>query len=1045
MPVLRSVRSAIAKAVRRAVGFITDTLYGAGGHEPVTIVDFEEEFYRGVGVANFTDLITHVRNSNATMTDGYGPELVTNGTFDTDSDWTDDSDSGASGSIVDGLAIVQGNNSRLVQNISTEVGKTYFVTATCSGAGSARIIFVKEFVTDATLLELHFDDGETRGAFTATSTTTEIMLYSYGSGITKFDNVSVREMPALKWAPHNLLAYSEDFSNSAWSKTNTTITANSATAPDGTTTADTLSHTADGASFFQQPTISDVAHTVSVFVKKVDHRWFRIAADTGSVWFDLDNGVVGTVNAQLNTPKIESVGNDWYRLEVSNDAPTTPFSLSFLLAPSDGSFSESVGTSVYIWGAHLYRSDLGGMVDNPERGDSYVPTAVRATGPNLITNGTFDTDTTGWAGLLGASLSVVNGTLRVAEDGNDASSARAYHSFSTVVGKAYEVKVDYVGGTGVNGEVYINNSTNFGGALASDNSIVAGTTCTISFVATATTTYILLGAGPASEYNDYDNVSVRESSVQPNAARFLPRIGHHVFNGNAWVNEGLLAESEARTNLIERSNTFNLVWSATGLSSRTANEVGPDGVANSAYTLTADTNGGIHANGNTTLFTSGSTHTGSCYFKKGTQRYVKLRAGNTATWPANVTFDLESGVVDTETNGTGTIQEIGNGWYRCSVTATAGATANTNFNIYILNDSKAESYTGTGAETIIVWGAQVEVGSTPSSFIPSDDGSSTATRAAETFTIPSANLPWPSPNYIGSERLTGSWAVPTGYDNTVSGTATSVVATGGTTTTRCFVEIDGVDAGEVYQVTLTVNSTSVGNVAVYLRDSSTGSGTILLTQTAIPEGITFVGHVAAASDVMSVLLVGSTGADFDATVSVREINPLSVSIAMDGRMTYADEDSYSTSIFYRWFGDANNYLVHRIDTALTQTGHQVVQHRVNGVDDYSTGNPSNTMFSPDVLVPFDVAARHGSTFVQAASDGLSPAPNTTPTALPDLSASDLDLAYDYMGTIRNFRVWDKDIGDAGLVEATQPSTEPSLSLTFEGTGTNSFIVNDWSE
>jgi hypothetical protein len=31
-----------------------------------------------------------------------------------------------------------------------------------------------------------------------------------------------------------------------------------------------------------------------------------------------------------------------------------------------------------------------------------------------------------------------------------------------------------------------------------------------------------------------------------------PRVGHHVWNGSAWVNEGLLHESEARTNGIRR-------------------------------------------------------------------------------------------------------------------------------------------------------------------------------------------------------------------------------------------------------------------------------------------------------------------------------------------------------------------------------------------------------------------------------------------------------------------------------------------------------------
>jgi hypothetical protein len=40
-------------------------------------------------------------------------------------------------------------------------------------------------------------------------------------------------------------------------------------------------------------------------------------------------------------------------------------------------------------------------------------------------------------------------------------------------------------------------------------------------------------------------------------------------------------------------------------------------------------------------------------------------------------------------------------------------------------------------------------------------------------------------------------------------------------------------------------------------------------------------------------------------------------------------------------------------------------------------------------------------------------------------------------------MWGQDITDAGLVEATEPSLVPSLSLTFDGTE-NSFIVEDWS-
>ena len=41
-------------------------------------------------------------------------------------------------------------------------------------------------------------------------------------------------------SPYNLLQYSEQFDNAAWTKTNSTITANATTAPDGTLSADII-------------------------------------------------------------------------------------------------------------------------------------------------------------------------------------------------------------------------------------------------------------------------------------------------------------------------------------------------------------------------------------------------------------------------------------------------------------------------------------------------------------------------------------------------------------------------------------------------------------------------------------------------------------------------------------------------------------------------------------------------------------------------------------------------------------------------------------
>jgi hypothetical protein len=105
---------------------------------------------------------------------------------------------------------------------------------------------------------------------------------------------------------------------------------------------------------------------------------------------------------------------------------------------------------------------------------------------------------------------------------------------------------------------------------------------------------------------------------------------------------------------------------------------------------------------------------------------------------------------------------------------------------------------------------------------------------------------------------------------------------------------------------------------------------------------------------------------------------------------------------------------------------------------------SATALTPGINVPFNIASRHGSTFIDAAVDGVALTEDTTPTALPDLSNTNLEIAQDFMGTIGTFRQFAGDIGDTGLVTATNPSTEPTLSLTFDGTG-GSFYNLNWSE
>ena len=191
-----------------------------------------------------------------------------------------------------------------------------------------------------------------------------------------------------------------------------------------------------------------------------------------------------------------------------------------------------------------------------------------------------------------------------------------------------------------------------------------------------------------------------------------------------------------------------------------------------------------------------------------------------------------------------------------------------------------------------------------------------------------------------------------------------------------------------------------------------------------------------------------TGINVDISdITFEQIDPLSVSIQMQGRMTYADTDEAASStgatgeaVFCSWKLNNSYWIAQRLDTT-------------NGTGQYNFGQrsvaqdvitSSGSIVSPNVLVPYNIASRHGSTFINGAVDGVALTANTTPVALPDLSATDFNLGYDYMGTISMLRVWADDLADAGIVEATEPSEVPSLQLTFDNSET-SFTIQDWEQ
>ncbi len=165
------------------------------------------------------------------MTDGYGPELITNGNFSNGTTgWTL---AGGTASVASNIVTLTNVSTRatLSQGFQTEIGKTYeldlgLIDNGDSGVLAATIRVVRTNSYAGTILvQANSPDANSTLTFTALDATTYIYLANNVTTAGKtvsFGPISVREVPAITWAPHKLLPYSEDFSTPAWTKNDCT-------------------------------------------------------------------------------------------------------------------------------------------------------------------------------------------------------------------------------------------------------------------------------------------------------------------------------------------------------------------------------------------------------------------------------------------------------------------------------------------------------------------------------------------------------------------------------------------------------------------------------------------------------------------------------------------------------------------------------------------------------------------------------------------------------------------------------------------------------
>lgn len=407
-------------------------------------------------------------------------------------------------------------------------------------------------------------------------------------------------------AEENLLTYSQEFDNAIWQKSNTTVTANSTAAPDGTTTADTVS--AAGTNYnivFRSfsAVLSAGTATFSFYAKQGTKSVVRFDANaslTGTVDaranFDLASGVLGTVDTATLTASIANAGGGWYRCVVTWTRVGTA-AANGIIAMSDSTSSAFASNSTagdfYVWGAQLEQRSAV---------TAYTPTTTQA-----ITN-------------------------------------------------------------------YIPQ---------------------------------LMTAAAGQPRFDYDPIT--------RAAK------------------GLLIE-EVRTNLLPYSTDFSSGWSIIG-SSSTGTTISPDGT-NTAILLTESTANSRHFITRLVSASASTIYTASFYLKYRSKQYavvaIKGYTGSASTVAFSQVVDLQNLTLGAGTNTVGSpastaasIQSVGNGWVRVSVTMNIGAGATSAYASASLSNSATPSYseevpiyTGDGYSGIYLWGAQLEAGAFPTSYIP---------------------------------------------------------------------------------------------------------------------------------------------------------------------------------------------------------------------------------------------------------------------------------------------------------------------------------------
>ena len=295
-----------------------------------------------------------------------------------------------------------------------------------------------------------------------------------------------------------------------------------------------------------------------------------------------------------------------------------------------------------------------------------------------------------------------------------------------------------------------------------------------------------------------DYIETGASTAQAGILEDMPRLD---YSGGASC-PSLLLEPQ-RTNLIPHSEYFG-GWTNDTNTTLTENAAqSPSGFVD-AYKLVAGTSAARQAR--TLSVAADGNLVFSIYAKKGEYSVVQLTDAVDGNLYAN--FDLENGVLGNYDRCTPSIEDAGDGWYRCIITWTASA--NINKVRISIAESKTQgrlvNFAGNGTDGIYIYGAQLEAGSYPTSYIPTYGTSQT--RSNDSCAATSVS------DVIG--QTDGTMFFDVNISRVVGNEAIGTINSGG------------------YANHATIQR--IGNTIQFVRNSATQSGATIVTSATITAG-----------------------------------------------------------------------------------------------------------------------------------------------------------------------------------------------------------------